>query len=85
MPSTGFYLILVLEIVVELFVVKNVDFINHAGGFITGLIFVYFCHIGRNLEFVDQPTLFEKGLFVILISAYAIGLSYFLLLYYGLI
>jgi len=77
--------LLLAEFLAEIFLLDSVGVEVHLGGFLTGFIYLYFIPLGSKLEIVDQPTFYEKGLFATLISSYSIGLSYFLLLYYGLI
>lgn len=84
-PTKRFYYVLLVEIIIEVFLVDNVDFINHLGGFLAGFAYLYFAPLGPKLETVDQPTQPEKYLFALLVSSYTLGLAYFLLLYYGLI
>lgn len=84
-PAGRFYLILCLEVIAEIFIVENADYVNHLGGFVAGFAYIYLITRDADPESVDRPALFEKGLFVTLVSAYALGLSYFLLLYYGVI
>lgn len=79
------YLVLLFEIILETFVIENVDYYNHIGGFIAGFAYLYFAPLGPRLELVDQPTSPEKYLFGFLVIFYSIGLSWFLLLYYGLV
>jgi len=69
----------------EIFWLTSVDYYSHIGGFIAGFVYLYFAPLGPKLEYVDQPTLIEKNLSVILISSYSAGLVYFLFLYQGLI
>ena len=84
-PNGRFYLLLLIEIIFELFLIDNVDYINHLAGFVSGFLLLSIVPLGDKLETVDHPTIYEKALCAILVSAYAAGLSYFLLLYYGLI
>ena len=84
-PVNRLVLLLLFEFYAEIFWLELVDYINHLGGFISGFMYMFLARVGPRLEFVDQPTLFEKGLFATLVSGYALGLSYFLLLYYGVI
>ena len=84
-PAGRFYLILCLEVIAEIFIVENADYVNHLGGFVAGFAYIYLITRDADPESVDRPALFEKGLFVTLVSAHALGLSYFLLLYYGVI
>jgi len=77
--------ILASEFLMEIFLFDNVSYEVHIIGFLTGFIYLYLVPLGRKLETVDQLTKVENGLFTVLVSSYSIGLSYFLLLYYGLI
>lgn len=77
--------ILIMEFFIEIFLLDNVGVEVHLGGFLAGFTYLYLAPLGDKLETVDQPTLFEKGLCATLVSAYTLGLSYFLLLYYGVI
>ena len=77
--------LLLIEFIIEIFIIKNVGYSAHFGGFLAGFVYLYLVPLGMKLETVDHPTIYEKALCAILVSAYAAGLSYFLLLYYGLI
>lgn len=84
-PSFRLTILLVSELLLEIFWLTSVDYFAHIGGFIAGFAYLYFAPLGPKLEKVDQPTLIEKNLSVILILGYSTGLVYFLLLYQGLI
>lgn len=84
-PTRRFYIILVVEIILEVFVIENVDYINHLGGFIAGFLYLYLAPLGPRLETIDQPVLPEKGLFAVLALFYTLSLGYFLMLYYELL
>ena len=85
LPNGRLVFLLVGELLLEIFWLENVDYYSHIGGFIAGFAYLYFAPLGPKLEKVDQPTLIEKNLSVILILGYSTGLVYFLLLYQGLI
>ena len=76
--------ILIIEFFAEIFFFENVGVFNHLGGFIAGFAYMYFIPLGKKLETIDKPTIFEKGLCVTLVGCYTLGLGYFLTLYYGL-
>lgn len=82
-PAKRFYYVLVLELFIEIFLLKNVDYINHIGGFTAGYIYLNIIPLGPKLDAIDQPVMLEKILFGILALSYATGLSYFLLHYYN--
>jgi len=84
-PLFKFYAVLLLEVVLELFVIKNIDYLNHLGGFVTGFIYLSIVPLGAKLETIDQPIRIEKLLFFSLVIFYLGGLGYFLLRFYGLI
>lgn len=84
-PLKKLYIVLFAEILLEVFVIDNVDYINHLGGFVFGFLYIYFIPLGSKLEFIDKPTMPEKYIFAGFVAFYFVGLSYFLLMYYGLI
>ena len=71
LPTGRLLTLLLGELFLEIFWLENVDYFAHIGGFIAGFVYLYFAPLGPKLEYVDQPTLIEKNLSVILISSYS--------------
>jgi len=80
LPNGRLVFLLIGELLLEIFWLTSVDYYSHIGGFIAGFVYLYFAPLGPKLEYVDQPTLIEKNLSVILVSSYSAGLVYFLFL-----
>ena len=74
--------VLLSQLVLEIFVLKNTGYVVHIGGFLSGFLFLYLLPLGKKLETVNQPILVEKVLSGIMLLAYSGGLLYFLGLYF---
>ena len=83
-PNSRLYLVLVLEVLLELFVLENVDYINHLGGFVMGFVYLSLLPLDKELGNVQETLFAEKLLFVILLICFTSGLGYCLLNYYSL-
>ena len=75
--------LLLIQLLLEIFVLDNVDVMTHVGGFSAGFGLLYCLPMGRKLEQVNQPCRVEKYLASVLLLGYAGGLFTFLNLYYA--
>jgi len=78
-------LILVFEVVLELFLLERVAFLVHLAGFISGCGYLSLMTVGNKVENVHKPKNIEKYIFTLLVSFYGVSLTYFLSRYYGVI
>jgi len=78
-------LILVFEVVLELFLLERVAFLVHLAGFISGCGYLSLMTVGNKVENVHKPKNIEKYIFILLVSFYGVSLTYFLSRYYGVI
>lgn len=76
-PSMKLYFVLVIEIIFEIFIIKNVDYLNHLGGFVSGFAYMYIIPVGDKLENINSPTFIEKIVFISLLLFYFFGLVFF--------
>lgn len=79
-PLNRLIWLLIAQFLIEIFFMDNVGVANHMGGFIAGFLYLYIAPLGPELELVNKPNQIEKGLCLVLVASYSIGLSYFLLL-----
>lgn len=78
LPTKRLVLILLIELIVEVFFLTNVDYFSHIGGFIAGFVFVFFAPLGSKLEYAGKPNSREKTLSYMLMAFYILAMCYFI-------
>ena len=79
-PLPRILLLFVLEFLLEFFVLENVDYSVHLGGFLAGFLYLFLSTKDKKLDDIGKTGLIEKYLAGVLGFAYLAGLAFFMFL-----